>query len=155
MDFATISSSASREGTKDSYVFDWNPSKNTIFLAENLHSVQINFEKPVTFMKYALQVNNKTRYMTGWNFEASYDKNKFTIIDQNSENFCPKSWAHDNVIDCDGTTARVFNVPITTARSIKITMTKPDNCNPCLIELSFFDIFMTSPRYNYLCEYIH
>ena len=106
-------------------------------------------------MKYALQVNNKTRYMTGWNFEASYDKNKFTIIDQNSENFCPKSWAHDNVIDCDGTTARVFNVPITTARSIKITMTKPDNCNPCLIELSFFDIFMTSPRYNYLCEYIH
>lgn len=108
--------------------------------------ITLTFDKPISFRKYRMQVLRSNRYMKGWKIEASYDGVGFATIDSKEENFCFKNYSHDIFIDCGELTTRSFNVPITTAKVIKIIQTKPDSCGTYCIHLSGFDIFGERPE---------
>ena len=100
-----------------------------------------------------LQVPKVHRYMTGWRIDVSYDGEGFTTIDSREENFCSKNYTNGANNDCGELTTRSFNVPITTAKVIKLVQTREDSCGTYCIHMSGFDVYGDSP--NIICKNTH
>ena len=63
------------------------------------------------------------------------------IFDDKDEHFC---FGHTSENDCDNVTTRTFDIPISTAKSTKITMTKPDSRNSYCFQPSNIDFYVIS-----------
>ena len=147
----TVKSITPFEGTSSRDLFNWDPSHKFVLVGNSLHNITITFSKPITIMKYQLQVPYATRFLTGWNIEASYDGSKFTQIDTHNENFCYKIYDHDDVKDCGELTQRIFDIPLTTAKSFKLVMTKQDSGGTYQMEFSGIDFYISSPNHDFIC----
>ena len=88
-------------------------------------------------MRYKVNI----RYFTGWNLMVSIDQQSYAVIDDKDEHFC---FGRTSGNDCNETTTRTFNVPISTANSTKITMTKPDSRNSYWFQPSNIDFYVIS-----------
>ena len=135
------------------YLFAWDSKNWCALLNDGPHNLTITFKKPVTILKYQMQILYKVRYLTGWQFEISYDGNYFTVVDEKDENFCSTNYTHDGVIDCGTNTARTFPIPISSAKSVRLSMTKPDSTGTYQMELSGIDFYIDSQStFTYFCS---
>ena len=105
-------------------------------------TVSFIFKKPISFSNYKMQVKRGLRFMTGWRIDASFDGKRFTTIDSKDESFCFKNYTNQfGHINCDEFTSRSFDVPITTAKVIRLVQTKEDSCGTYCINMNWFDIY--------------
>ena len=100
-----------------------------------------HFTKPLIIKKYRMRYNVNIRYFTGWNLMVSIDQHTYAIFDDKDEHFC---FGHTSENDCDNVTTRTFDIPISTAKSTKITMTKPDSRNSYCFQPSNIDFYVIS-----------
>ena len=152
--YLTVDSITPFTGTSNKDLFNWDPSHKFVLVGNNLHSITITFSKPITLMRYKLQVPYATRFLTGWSIETSFDGSQYTQIDKHEEDFCQTIYEHDNVKDCGELTERTFDVPITTAKKFKLTMTKKDSGNTYQMEFSGIDFFIASSNHDLICASI-
>ena len=99
----TVDSVPEREDYPIKNMFLWNNNKysRTILQSSSPHNVTFSFSKPISIYKYKIQIP-QVIYLTGWQFEVSYDGSFFTIVDDQKETkFCSTDQITENgIINC-------------------------------------------------------
>ena len=155
----TVDSVPEREDYPIKNMFLWNNNKysRTILQSSSPHNVTFSFSKPISIYKYKIQIP-QVIYLTGWQFEVSYDGSFFTIVDDQKETkFCSTDQITENgIINCGELTTRTFEIPLSTAKSLRISMTKPDSSNSYRMEFSGVDFYIAKTNFFlYLCSCFH
>ena len=133
------------------YLFDWSDSNNMISIHNNEpHGIIITFQKPVIISKYQIQYYQNVRFMTGWDIDISNYGDSFSSIDHKNEDFCFNKVATGNGYDCAEKTTRTFSVPISSARKIKLWMSKPDPFGTYWLSPSHIDFYLS--EINNICH---
>lgn len=111
----------------------------------------VKFNNSITITKYMLRLKQKQRFLKGWKVEGSYDGNTYMTIDEKNENFCLKTYEHNKYLDCGELTIRAFNIPPTTVKNLRITMTQKDSCGTYWFHFGGFDVLGALPNHDLYC----
>ena len=121
--FVTLEHGQESYGNAENIV-NWNNPQQYEIRGEYGNNITFHFTKPLIIKKYRMRYKVDIRYFTGWNLMVSIDQKSYAAIDDKDEHFC---FGQTSINNCNETTTRTFNVPISTAKSTKITMIKPDS----------------------------
>ena len=129
-------------------IFKWDSKTRAILQGNSTHNLTISFQEPVSIYKYKLQINSSVRFLTGWQFEVSYDGSFFTVVDVKDMNFCSENTTNNNdIVDCKYTTTLTFSIPLSNAKSVRIAMTKPDSSGTYRMEFNSVDFYIARENY--------